>query len=218
MRTSESVSRAKRIRLAPMALAAGVLGAVLLSASMSGTLSGFTASIYNSTNTAASGTLIMQETTTTGTPVTCTSTDGGSISTNTATCGTINKFGGSTTMVPGQTVTTGITIRNAGTSPASTFTLTPGPTCTQGTNGGTNGSATDFCAKLNVVITSGATTVFSGTAATLAGAATSAFTMPPAPAAGVSVPFSIAVTLNSTADNRYQGLSGAVPLTWTFSS
>jgi hypothetical protein len=213
------VSKYRRLRFAPVAIAAGVLGAVLLSVSMTGTLSGFVASITNNTNTAATGALVMQEQNA-GATVTCLSTDGGSVSTNTATCSTINKFGGSTTMVPGQTVSTPITIKNVGSVPASTFTLSTGTACSQVNNTATtyNGTATDLCAKLNVVITSGATTVFSGTAAALGTATASSFTMPTAPAAGVSVPFTIAVTLLSTVGNTYSGLSASVPMTWTFNS
>ncbi|MET0991658.1 MAG: hypothetical protein ABWX66_04625 [Lacisediminihabitans sp.] len=214
---SATVKTARR-RFVPLAIATGVIGAALLATSMSGTLSGFAASITNSSNTTATGALVMQEQSSDATPITCLSTDGGTVSTNTATCSTINKFGGSTTMVPGQTVTTAISIKNVGSVAASTFTLTPGATCAQGTNGTLNGTATDLCAKLGVVIKSGTATVFSGTAASLAGAAASAFTMPAAPAAGVSVPFTIAVTLNAAAGNTYQGLSASLPLTWTFAS
>ncbi len=205
----------KRQRFAPVAIVTGVLGAVLLSVTMSGTLSGFVASIQNSTNLAATGALVMQEQNALGT-VTCLSTDGGSINTNTATCATINKFGGSTTMTPGNTVTTPITIKNIGSVAAASFTLTPGATCTQSTNGTPNGSALDLCAKMNIVIMQGATTVFSGTLASLAGAVPITIASPPA--AGVSVPFSFAVTLASTAGNTYQGLQASLPLTWTFNS
>jgi hypothetical protein len=207
-----------RRRFTAGALITGVIGAALLTVSMTGTLSGFVASITNSTNTAATGTLVMEEKTTGGTPVTCLSTDGGSVSTNAATCSTINKFGGSTTMVPGGPASvTSLTIKNTGTVSASTFTLVPGATCAQSSNGTVNGSALDLCSKLNVVITSGASTVFSGTAATLAGA-TTAITMPAAPASGVSVPFTISVQLAATAGNTYQGLSASLPLTWSFAS
>ena len=96
------------------------------------------------------------------------------------------------------------------------FTLTPGATCTQSNNGTPNGSATDLCAKMNIVITQGVTTVFSGTLATLAGAAPITIASPPA--AGVTVPFSFAVTLASAAGNTYQGLQASLPLTWTFNS
>ncbi|WP_144760899.1 hypothetical protein [Curtobacterium sp. 9128] len=211
------ISPVKRLRFAPVALIAGIFAAVLLSLSLTGTLSGFAASITNSSNTAASGTLVMQEQNANAS-VTCLSTDGGSVSTNSATCSTINKFGGSTTMTPGVTVNTPITIKNTGTSAASTFTLTPGATCTQSANGTQNGTATDLCSKMNLVITSGSTTVFSGTLASFKGAAASAFTMPAAPAAGASVPFNFAVTLDSSAGNTYQGLAASVPMTWTFTA
>lgn len=211
------VSPLKRLRFAPVALLAGIFAAVLLSLSLTGTLSGFAASITNSSNTAASGTLFMQEQNA-GATVTCLSTDGGSVSTNAATCATINKFGGSTTMTPGNTVNTAISIKNTGTAAASTFTLTPGSTCTQSNNGTANGTATDLCGKMNLVITSGATTVFSGTLNSFKGAAASAFTMPAAPAAGASVPFNFAVTLDSSAGNTYQGLAASVPMTWTFTA
>ena len=209
----------KRVRFAPLVLATSVAAAALLSVSMSGTLSGFVASITNTNNTAASGSLIMEEKSTGTTPVTCLSTDAGSVSTNTATCSTINKFGGSTTMVPGQTVSTSITIKNAGTVSANTFTLTPGATCAQSANAaaGASGTATDFCSKLNVVITSGSTTVYSGTAAALAGTAAKSLSAAPV-TAGTSTPFTIAVTLDSSAGNTYQGLSASLPLTWTFAS
>ncbi|NRG41290.1 hypothetical protein GTU73_16955 [Rathayibacter sp. VKM Ac-2804] len=217
---SNHTAKRKRVRFAPLVLATSVAAAALLSVSMSGTLSGFVASITNTNNTAASGSLVMEEKSTGANPVTCLSTDGGSVSTNTATCSTINKFGGSTTMIPGQTVTTAITIKNAGTVSANTFTLTPGAKCEQTANtaaGTLSGTATDFCSKLNVVITSGSTTVYSGTAAALAGSAAKSLATAPV-TAGTSTPFTIAVTLDSSAGNTYQGLSGSLPLTWTFAS
>lgn len=206
-----------RIRVAPFAIGTGVLAAVLLSTSISGSLAAFTSSIANSTNTAGSGTLIMQEQNATAS-VTCLSTDGGSLSTNSATCATINKFGGSTTLVPGQTTTTTVTITNAGTAPAATFTLTPGTTCTQSTNGPANGTATDLCAQLNLVVTDTTTSqvVYTGNLSTLAGAAAIPITSPPA--AGATHSFTFALTLNSTAGNSYQGLQASLPLTWTFAS
>lgn len=218
MSVQKAAAVSARRRFVPIAIATGVLGAVLLSVSMSGTLSGFVASITNGTNLAATGALVMQEQTTGTTPVTCLSTDGGTISTNTSTCSTINKFGGSTTMTPGQTVNTAITIKNIGSATATTFTLKPATTCTQSNvAGGINGTATDLCAKMKVLITSGGTTVFSGTAA---GLATGGQISLPGGVVGGSaaVPFNFAVTLDPTADNTYQGLQASLPLTWTFAS
>lgn len=215
MSTTSRAAKAKRLRFAPLAIATGVLGAVLLSVSMSGTLSGFVASITNSSNTAASGALVMQEQNAAGT-TSCSSTDGGTVSTNASTCSTINKYGGSTTMIPGQTVTTAIKINNTGTVAANTFTLTGGA-CTQGTNGTLNGTATDLCSQMTVVITNTTTSanVFTGTLAAFA--AKGAISLPTA-ASGSSTGFSIAVTLPSSAGNTYQGLSASQPMTWTFNS
>ena len=205
-----------RVRFTPIAVTTALLSAAFLSLSVTGTLSGFTAAITNSANSAASGTLMMQEQTTNGsTTTTCTSVDGGSVSTNSATCSTINKFGGSTVAAPGYTATTTITMKNTGTVGASTFTLTPGTSCTQSNNGASNGTATDFCSKMNLTIMQGSTSIFSGTLATFAGSAAKSLTTL---AAGASSTFTFAVTLDSSAGNTYQGLAASVPMTWTFNS
>jgi hypothetical protein len=214
-------TKSKRRRFAPVAITTGVLGAVLLSVSMTGTLSGFVASITNSQNTAASGALVMQETNAAGSTI-CNSTDGGTISTNAATCATINKFGGSTTMVPGVGVSTVVNIASTGTVAPTTFTLAPAAVapattavCVQGKNGTLNGTATDFCSKLNVVIKQGTTTIFTGTAASLA--ASGAITLS-LPAGSTPSQFTFTTTLDSSAGNTYQGESASLPLVWTFGS
>jgi hypothetical protein len=204
---------APRTRFVPFVLAAGVAGAALLAGSATGTLSGFVASITNNADSAATGTLVMQEQNA-GATVTCTSTDATTVSTNSATCSTINKFGGSSAMVPGAAVATTVSVKNTGTVAASTFTLAPG-TCTQSNNGTVNGSATDLCTKMQLVIASGATTLYSGT---LAGFVTNGSLSLGAQAAGASSNFTFTVTLPSTAGNTYQGLAAALPLTWTFNS
>jgi hypothetical protein len=208
----------KRARFAPIAIIGAVAAATLLSLSLTGTMSGFIASIQNNTNTAGSGSLVMQERTTGSTPITCLSTDGGTLATNTATCSTINKFGGNLTMVPGQSVVQNITITDIGTANVGTFTLTHGASCTQAVNGAFNGGASDVCSKMTVSIVSGSTTVYSGTVAGLAAALPAAIAMPAAPAAGVAVPFVITTTLPLTVDNTYQGYSVSLPLTWTFTA
>jgi len=203
-----------KVAMPAVMLVGGVAGTVALTSSISGTTSGFTASINNDTNTAASGTLLMQEQNVSAT-VTCLSTSGASIGTNSATCSTINKYGGSTTMVPGTAVVTTANIRNTGTVTANTFTLTPGATCTQSANGAVNGTATDLCAKMQILIQQGATTVYTGTLSGLAGhAAFSLGSVAPATTVG----FTFTVTLDATANNTYQGLAASLPLTWTFNS
>ncbi len=191
----------------------GCAGAtVVMALSVANTMSGFSASVSNTTNTAGTGTLIMEED---QAATTCLSSSGLISTANAGSCATINKFGGNTAMVPGVAVITNITIKNNGSMPARSFTLTPG-TCSQSANGSPSGAATDFCAKLTVVITSGASTVFTGTAAALA--AGGAISLAAPVAAGDSVPFSFSTTVNASVDNSYQGLLASEPLTWTFAS
>lgn len=208
----------KRLRFTPLALTTVLLSAGLLSMSVTGTLSGFAAQITNSANSATTGTLVMQETGlgSNGTPVTCLSTDSGSVSTNSATCTTINKFGGPTTMVPGSKVVTSVTFKNTGTAAASGFTLLPGPSCTQTNVGATNGSATDLCAKMALTVTQdGGAAFFDGNLKTFAASGLTTLTKV---AAGGTSTFVFTVTLDQNADNTYQGLQASVPMTWTFTS
>ena len=79
------------------------------------------------------------------------------------------------------------------------------------TVGTTNGTASDLCDKIKVKITTGATTVYDGTAASF----TSVQALAPL-AAGVSATYTFAVSLDSSATNSYQGLQASQPLTWTF--
>ncbi|MDQ7994072.1 MAG: hypothetical protein REI45_15485 [Propionicimonas sp.] len=204
-------------RVAIPALIAGGASALVLAFSMTPTFAALTAAIQNTVNTAGSGTLVMEETT--GSTITCTSTDGGGVSSNSATCATINKYGGNLAMAPGAAgaVTTTIQIRNAGTVAASAFTLTGGA-CTQSTNGTVNGTATDLCTKYNIVVRSGPTTIYSGTAAGFASQNLNVLTLlgTSSVAAGSTVPFTFTVTLDSSVGNTYQGLKITQPMTWNF--
>lgn len=210
-----STTRKRRQLALPVVIAGGV-SAALLAFTMSPTFSAITAQITNSANTAGTGSLVMQETDSTG-AIVCNSTDGGSVSTNSATCATINKYGGNLTMAPGQAVTTNITIKNTGSVAATSFTLLGGP-CTQAANGTPAGTATDLCAKYNVVIKSGSTVLYSGTAAALAGQTIDILNKlgTSSVAAAGSVPISITATLDASTGNTYQGLKISQPLTWTF--
>jgi hypothetical protein len=208
----------KRLRFTPLALTTVLLSAGLLSMSVTGTLSGFTAAITNSTNTVTTGSLVLQEGVgSNATTFTCTSVDGANITQNVSTCATINKFGGTgyQTMVPGTTVSQNVTFKNAGTLNASTFTLAPAG-CTQSAVGTFSGSATDLCAKLALVVTQSgtpATTVYTGPLGGFS-ASKGLTTL----AAGASSTFTFAVTLDSNAGNAYQGLQASVPMTWTLNS
>jgi len=204
-------------RLALPVVLAGSVASLILALGLSPTISAFTAEIQNTLNTAGSGALIMQESNSDGS-ITCLSTDNTTVDSNSAQCTTINKYGGTLTMTPGRTVTTDINIANIGTADASSFTLTP-ESCSQPdpATGSIHGSATDLCSKMTLDITSGATTIYSGTLADFntpvdvltALGATSV-------AQGSTVSFSFAVTLPTGLDNSYAGLEVSQPLTWTF--
>ena len=80
----------KRIGL----ISTGIVGALLVAFTFTPTFAGFVASIQNTINSASTGTLTMKETSGT---YTCNSTDGAGATTNSATCSTINKYGGTST-------------------------------------------------------------------------------------------------------------------------
>jgi len=208
-------------------VAAGI-GSVLIAGSSVAVISGFTASITNSVNTVGSGSLIMTET---SGAFTCVSS-GSVVTSNTATCSTINKYGGSTSAVPGTAISTTVTIADSGSLAANTFTLTAG-SCTQSNNGSFNGTDASFCGKVDVTIQESgktacvfpasattacpATPTSAGTLASLAGS--SPALTPSTVAAGASRTFVITVMLDgAAATNADQGLLASQPLTWAFSS
>ncbi len=63
-------------------------------------------------------------------------------------------------------MTTSVNITNTGSVKATSFSLTPGA-CTQSTSAASHGTATDLCAQMTVAITSGGSTLYSGTLANL---------------------------------------------------
>lgn len=225
MSQPSSGSKGQR-RFLLLIVAAGLVGALFLSLAMTNTLSAFVASITNSNDTAAAGALVLQETGSSGSTA-CNSTDGtgNSVSTNASTCTTFNKYGGSTVMVPSNAagttnnVTTTVNFKNTGTATATAFTMAFGP-CTQSNNGTLNGTATDFCAKLHVKVSSGATVVQADTVAS--SLANTTVNLPaaliPAASSGSTIPFTFTVYLDSTAGNPYQGLAASQNITWTLSS
>jgi hypothetical protein len=202
----------RRLAVVPTVLAAGVLGAALLAGSTTGTLSGFVASVTGSTNSAGDGVLTMAEQTSTGTVV-CSSTDGTSItSTNAATCAGVNKFGGGTTLTPGDTVSTTVVIKNTGTVAAKTFTVAGG-TCSLSYTGTLHGAATDICSVMTLVISSpNNPTAYTGTVGGLTSKSLAVL------AANTTETFTFTVGLPTGAGNAYQGLAASMPVTWTFTA
>ncbi len=202
----------------PILLAAGV-SSLTLAFGMTPSFAAFTASVNNSLNNAGTGTLVMQETNSGGT-ITCLSTDGGGISSNVATCSTINKYGGNLSLNANGSSVTVTNIKNVGTIDASQFALTPGA-CVQSVQAGVSGSATDLCSKITITIASGSHTVFSGTAAAFGlggpidvlsklGIATLT--------SGSQATFTITAKIDPSVGNTYQGLQIAQPITWAFSA
>lgn len=194
-----------------------------LALSLNPTFSGVIAQITNDNNTAATGTLTMQESSTdsAGNPIICNSTDANS--TNSAVCSTINKYGGTTTpLIPGAApVVTSLNIANTGNIPATQFTLAGG-TCTQSAVSGasTSGTATDLCSKVNIVVKSGDTVIFQGTAAAFQGSTSDILGKlgKSSVAAGESIPLTVSAQLDASAGATYQGLQISQPMTWTFQS
>jgi hypothetical protein len=220
----------RRRRITPLFAVAGLVGAAVLALATTGVLSGFTASITNNSNTISTGTLLMQES---GQSQTCLSTTAASqISTNASLCSTINKFGvGNTLSVPGSSYTSTITVKNTGSIPANTFTLTPSG-CTSTTPGAGTGSDAAFCSKVLISIEDDTTTpscLIGGTAgsacpatptATLTtwAAASNLNATAGAVASNTSRVYKFTVMISSAADNTDQGLTASESLVWAFGS
>jgi hypothetical protein len=229
-RHAHRLHRLHRRRITPVLVFAGVVGATALALATTGVLSGFTASITNSTNTISTGTLLMQES---GQSQTCLSTAAASqISTNAGVCATINKFGLANTLsIPGSSYTSTITVKNTGTVPANTFTLTPSG-CTSTTPAAGTGSDASFCGKVLISIEDDTTTpscLIGGTAgsacpatptATLTSWATASNlnATAGAVAANASRVYKFTVMISATADNTDQGLTASEALVWAFGS
>jgi len=206
-----------RRRFVPVALLAGAAGTAALSLSVTGTLSAFTAAITNSSNTSSLGTLVLQEKSSAGT-VTCLSTDGPSNTTNSATCSTINTYGGGT-LANGGSSTVTVNMTNVGTGTPVAFAVAAGA-CTQSGSAPTGiTAATDLCGQLSVKIyaasTATGTPVYTGTLTAFNAAGAQSLT---ALAPNATQAYTFVVSAPSSLNNTYMGLSASQPLTWTLSS
>ncbi len=222
-----SSARHHRRRFTPFIAVAGLVSAAALATATTGVLSGFTASITNSANTVATGTLLMSET---NGATTCLSTAGtAQIGSNAGTCASINKFGGSTLAVPGQSASTSVTIKNIGTVTANTFSLTPSG-CTQTTPAAGTGSDVAFCSKVLVsieddTVPASPSCILGGTAGSACPATptanltswASALALGPVNASA-SKTYKFTVMIAAAADNTDQGLAASEPLGWAFGS
>lgn len=211
---------ARRRRFAPAAIIAGSVGAIALSLSLTGALSGFVATITNSNNTVAAASMAITETG--GNPsATCNSFDA------TSNCSTINKYGGTTTpLVPGgASQTTTVTFKNTGTVPVSSATLVGG-TCSASVLSGVSGAVTpspaptatnNLCSVMNIVVYAGSnasgTAIYNGSAAGFQGGSNNLnLTL----AAGASQAYTFVASLPANATTAVQGQQISQPMTWTF--
>ena len=221
---SETSSKKRKLSL-PLIVAGGV-SSLVLALGMSPTFSAFTASIMNTNDTAATGTLIMEESMT-GVAIPCRS-DSVSLANNTnASCSTMNKYGGSTTMVPGTAgagaVSSIVTITNKGSMAANAFSMAFGD-CTKTNVGGTTNTG-DLCGKMQVEVKAGSKVItpLNSTAFSLKNTSIDVLaiaTLPPIAKDGTTV-FTIKVTLptaSPTSDNDMQGLQISQPITFTYQS
>lgn len=219
MASSSHRARA-RLRTTPLAVVTGLVAAVLMALTMSGTMSAFTASITNANADVSSGTLLMRMD---GAPGATCYSNGAEKSTpisasNSTSCTTVNTFGTSA-LVPDSSEArpaTTVVVTNDGSVSAKTFTLRKADICRQTSSGSPSGTATDVCAKINLVVMSGSTQVFSGTLQQLG--ASSVDLVLPAVAPKASQSFTFTTKLADGLSNDYQGLTATVPLTWTFTA
>lgn len=205
-----------RRRLTGAALATGLGGSFALALSMGASLSGLTATINNTTNTAESATLAVSET---SGAATCNSYDA------TATCATINKYGGvASPLSPGQSQTVTVNFQSKGTAAVGSSTLTASActaTATAATGSTTpttpNTTSGNLCSVLNIKIYKSAdttgTVLYDGSAAALGTTAPIALG---AIAKNATQPFTFVVSLPASATTATQGQQVSQPLLWTY--
>ncbi len=213
-------------RTAAMAGSA-VIAAAAIALTTLGALGAFNATI-NQNGTFTAGSIVLKETSGASE---CLSTGGTSqpFTTNSSSCATIDVFGAPTGQLPGGSpVTQTLTFKNVGSSPASTFTVTP-ETCAAAGTGSYYGNATsaEFCGKVDVTIGNGASVCYYPSKPTEAcPALSSTYTLTTLHTYGaVSIGSGLAsnasdtvvvnTKLDATATNADQGLQATQAFAWT---
>lgn len=225
MNTTEPTP-AKRRRSAPVLWGSGALAAVVLVLGVSGTLSSWTTAILTNgdNHVGSTGAVALQETgpDATGAAFTCTTETSAD---NTASCDQINKYGdggvADTTLQPGQSISTSVTMTNTGSGDAATFTMTPG-TCTSLYNTGSRigtapAVADDLCGELQVAVECTGDATLSVAATSLAAFATE-HTLATGLASGASTTCTFTVSLPADAPSRFSGQTATQPIVWTLSA
>ncbi len=204
----------RRRRFTIVALIAGIAGSLAIALSLGASLSGLIATITNTTNTASTAAMAIAETSGANT---CNSYDA------TATCSTINKYGGTAIpLVPGGSQTVTVAFANTGSVGVTTSTLGPG-TCVatpSGVLGGTtpttpNTTAGNLCSVMNIAVYRGpiATGIplYNGSAALFTASVTLG-----ALAAAANQSYTFVTSLPAGTTAAVQGQQVSQPLVWTF--
>ena len=210
----------KRRRFTPIAIIAGLVGSAVIALTLGASLSGLIATITNSTNTAATAAMAITETSGANT---CNSYD------TTATCSTINKYGGTTTpLVPGGSQTVVVKFANTGTVNATTTSIYANACVATPTGviGGTTPtlpitSAGNLCSAMNIAVYAGVTAtgtpLYNGTAANFSTASTVAAPIAlGALAAGANQSYTFVTSLPAATTTAVQGQQITQSLVWTF--
>ncbi|RNL79186.1 hypothetical protein [Nocardioides marmorisolisilvae] len=141
----DTPTKTKKSRRTAALWGSGAIAATVLVLGVNGTLSSWTSALITNSNDTAGATasyLALVETDNTNTCDTTTAPN------NTiAACSSINKYGGNTTMSPGDSSVVSVTFTNPGTAVGNTFAYTPG-TCTP-----TNGTGgIDLCSQGDLTV------------------------------------------------------------------
>lgn len=196
-----------------MLAVAGALAATLLVLGISGTLSSWSRAILTNDSNAveAAQSLILQETGPGN--VVCTSTDGGG-SGNSATCSTIDKYGGTAVPLgPGDHQMVTVTLTNTGTGSGG-LELAPG-TCA--TSAGSPTASAELCDVATVTVVCTAPGTVDTTATPVVLSALAELTVAATLAPGASTDCTFDVALPASASPQVAGQIATQPLVWTLS-
>jgi hypothetical protein len=199
----------------------GLVAAVVLVLGVSGTLSSWTSALITNTDNSAGATatyLALVETDGTNTCDTTTHAN------NTdASCSQINKYGGNTSMSPGDSEIVDVTFTNPGTGDGNTFSYAPG-SCTPTNGGGGVNLCTDGDLTVAISCSTGATysagsviAALSQTAAAPGSLTSKTWTSSPAlaGASASAVTCRFTTTLVASASPADAGSQVTQPITWT---
>lgn len=225
---SEPAKPPSRRRFAPILWISGAVAAAVLVLGVNGTLASWsTAVLTNGNNQAGSAaSVILAESGPDGTGTSTTCTTAGTAS-NTATCDQINKYGNGgvldTSMSPGDSINTAVTLTNSGSGDAATFTVAPSSCASLYNTGSKSGTAPaaadDLCSQLQVAVacTGGATLTLPATS--LAAFATGGpYTLTAGLASGATASCTFTVSLPAATAANYSGQTATQPVVWTLTA